>query len=62
MENITTGPIFLSNYEFSRFLNNQVNLYEHKFKIKFELWGIVRNLSFELTRFCCMLVFPLYEI
>jgi hypothetical protein len=31
MKIITTGHIFLRNYELSRFLNNQVNLYEFVF-------------------------------
>jgi hypothetical protein len=43
MKIITTGRIFILNCELSRFLNDQVNLYdfffslERKFKLKFEM-------------------------
>jgi hypothetical protein len=62
MKVITTGHIFLSNDKLSRFINNQVNLYEFLLpwdvssNLTFEISRNFELQSFELTRFYCIIL------
>jgi hypothetical protein len=64
MRIITTGHIFLSNHELSRFSKQpgkfvlSFSSLGYKFKLKFELSWNFKLYSFELTRFCCNSMIP----